>query len=722
MNGKTGLIYNNVQKSVDDVLSYMNGTDINFSMTLALGKPILFINELYRRAKQDSSIRLNIVTALALEKPKPKSELEKRFMTPLVNRIFNGTPEFDYMRDFRSGNLPKNVEIYEFFNKAGGYMNTPEAQRNHLNSNYTHVIRDAMDFGCNVFGQLVTSLEIDGKTMYSMGCNTDICIEAITAMHKIRNEGGKIAIIGEVNSNLPFMYGDAVVEGSFYDILLHGEEFNYQLFGPPKESVTIRDYAIGLHVSSLVKDGGTLQVGIGALGDAIAAGLSMRHSDNTVYERTLKALNVEKKYKPLIDTIGGTGIFEKGLYGSSEMFVDAFYQLYKSGILKRKVYDSVPLMQLINDGIIQNGVIPDTILENLLEIEGIQPILTKKDFTMLTEFGVIRDGILFENGHITDGSNSVKADFNHAENRLAIKPFLGKQLKQGKIILGAFFIGPRSFYEALNSMSEEERMQFGMSGVDKVNQLYGDEQLRTLQRKDGRFVNAGMMANIFGAITSDKLECGRVVSGIGGQYNFVSMAHALPDGRLVMMIRSTRDCGGKPQSNIVYNYGHTSIPKHLRDIIVTEYGIADIRGKTDSQIIEEMLKITDSRFQDKLIKKAKKHGKLSPDFQLAPEYRQNTPERLEALLKPFQTEGYFTPFPFGTDFTEEEIALGGSLKAFAKKHKLFVIKYIAKELFRSIPSRAVPYLKRMQLESPKAMKERLLRKVVVSAMRANGRI
>ncbi len=724
MNGKKGVIYSDVKKSVDDVLAYM-GNDICFAMTLALGKPVLFINELYRRAKEDPTIKLKIVTALALERPRMKGEIEKRFMGPLVDRIFRGTPEFDYMHDFRAGRLPKNVEIYEFFNKAGGYMQTPEAQRNHLNSNYTHVVRDAMDFGCNVFGQLITCREIDGKTMYSMGCNTDICIEAIREMHRVRAKGGRVAIIGEVNRRLPFMYGDAVIEGELYDVLLKGPGFDYPLFGPPKESVNLRDYAIGLHVSSLVKDGGTLQVGIGALGDAIAAGLSMRQNENEVYNRVLKATGIADRYRTLIDRIGGTGAFERGLYGSSEMFVDAFYQLYKSGVLKRKVYDSIPLMKLINAGKLSADRIPDDILELLIEVEGIHPLLTRKDFRMLSEFGILKEGLRFKDGHILDGPDGtarISADFTRPENLAAMRPLLGRALKRGQVILGAFFIGPRAFYDALNAMSEEERMQFGMSGVDKVNQLYGDEELRTLQRRDGRFVNAGMMANIFGAITSDKLEDGRVVSGIGGQYNFVSMAHALPDARLIMMIRSTRQACGKVKSNIVYNYGHTSIPKHLRDIIVTEYGIADIRGKTDSQIIEEILKVTDSRFQDELIKKAKSHGKLAPEFELAPEYRQNYPERLEALLKPFQADGHFVPFPFGTDFTAEEIAIGGSLKALKARKKPAVIKDLLAELLRPIPPQAKPFLKRMQLDRPKSGKEKLVQKVVLSALRANGKL
>jgi acyl-CoA hydrolase len=579
-----------------------------------------------------------------------------------------------------------------------------------------------MDFGCNVFGQLIGGQKINGKMMYSMGCNTDICIEAIDEMHKKRAEGVKVAIIGEVNTQMPFMYGDAVYEGNHYDILLQGPEFNYPLFGPPKDSVNLKDHAIGLHVSTLIKDGGTIQVGIGALGDAIASGLNMRQNENEEYNKVLKETGIADKYKDIITKLGGTEKFEQGLYGSSEMFVDAFMQLYKCGVLKRKVYDSIPIMKLINAGKLSTNKVPQNIIELLLKEEGIHPHITEKEFKMLSEYGIFKEGVKFKDGILTEGTTKVTADFSAAKNLESVKTLIGKELKHGKVILGAFFIGPRAFYNALNEMSEEERMQFGMSGVDKVNQLYGDEELRALQRKDARFVNAGMMVNAFGAVTSDQLDDGRVVSGIGGQYNFVSMAHALPDGRLIMMVRSTRNEKGKAKSNIMYNYGHCSIPKHLRDILVTEYGIADIRGLPDSKIVEEILKVTDSRFQDGIIKEAKLHGKLAPDFELAPEYRQNTPKRLESMIKPFQADGHFVPFPFGTDFTAEEIAIGGSLKALTAKKKPAIIKGLIAEMFKSAPPHAEPFLKRMQLDKPKTRKERLMRKIVLSAMRANGRI
>ena len=721
MNGKTGVVCSDLKKCVDDVLDYM-GNDITFGMTLALGKPVLFINELYRRAKEDPSIKLNIMTALALERPRMKSGIEQRFLGPIVERIFGETPEFDYMHDFRSGKLPKNVEIYEFFNKAGGYMQTPEAQRNHICSNYTHVVRDLVDFGCNVWGLLIGCREIDGKMMYSMGCNTDVTMDMIEELHRVREKGKKTAIIGEVNTRMPFMYGDGVLEGEKFDRLLHGPEFNYPLFGPPKDSVNLKDHAIGLYVSSLVKDGGTIQIGIGALGDAIASGLDMRQNRNEDYNRVLNETGITDRYGDIIGRLGGTGRFEEGLYGSSEMFVDAFMQLYRNGVLKRKVYDSVPLMKLINAGKLSTDHIPEDIIELLVKDEGIHPQLTTKEFTVLCKYGILKNGLKFTDGCIIDDRDKYSADFSDPKNLTAAKKLIGTNMQNGTIINSAFFIGPRAFYNALNEMSEEERMQFSMSSVLKVNQLYGDEELRTLQRKEGRFVNAGMIVNVLGAVTSDQVEDGRVVSGIGGQYNFVSMAHALPDGRLIMMIRSTRNEGGKTKSNIVYNYGHTSIPKHLRDIIVTEYGIADVRGKQDSKVIEEILKVTDSRFQDDLIEEAKRNGKLAPDFELAAEYRQNTPQKIESMLKPFQAESLFAPYPFGTDLTAEEVAIGGSLKNLTSKKKGEIIKGLLKELFKPVPPHAEPYLARMQLDNPANRKEKIMRKVVLSAMRAHGRI
>ncbi len=626
------------------------------------------------------------------------------------------------MLDFRAGKLPNNVEIFEFFNKAGGYMGNCEAQQNHMNSNYTHVIRDAVDFGVNVYGQLLACREENGKKMYSMACNTDISIEAVKEFKKLRAMGRTGMLVAEVNSCMPFMYGDAVVDADTYDLLLDSPECGYPLFGPPKDAVTLRDHMIGLYVSSLVRDGGTIQVGIGALGDAIVAGLLMRHTANDEYNKLISNVGIIDKYGSLVEKIGGTDTFKQGLYGSSEMFVDAFMQLYKNGILKRRVYDNVGIMKLINEGKLSDEKIPSDILDLLYEKGSLHEHFCEADLEMLTKYGIFKDGLKLENGFIVDGKDRYTADVYDKKNRNALKKLLGAKLKNGQVILGAFFIGPRAFYQALNDMSEEERKLFGMSGVETVNQLYGGEELRSLQRKDGRFINTGMIVNILGAVTSDQLFDGRVVSGIGGQYNFVSMAHALPDGRLIMMIKSTRGLGRKTASNIVFNYGHCSIPKHLRDIVVTEYGIADLRGKPDKEVIKEILKITDSRFQQKLLRKAKKSGKLPQDYEIPEEYTHNTPEKIETYLRHMQKLGFFKLFPFGTDIMDDEVALAASLKAVAANGKKKALMGMAREFLRFTPEKAVPYLKRMQLDTPKTVKERMMKNIVIYALKSAKRI
>ena len=117
-----------------------------------------------------------------------------------------------------------------------------------------------------------------------------------------------------------------------------------------------------------------------------------------------------------------------------------------------------------------------------------------------------------------------------------------------------------------------------MTGVRRTNQLLLDYPLYCAQRRNARFINTGMIVALNGAVASDALEDGTVISGVGGQYNFVAMAHDLPGARSVLCIRSTRGHGKQLQSNIVPFYGYTTIPKHLRDVIVTEYGVADLRG------------------------------------------------------------------------------------------------------------------------------------------------
>ena len=192
-----------------------------------------------------------------------------------------------------------------------------------------------------------------------------------------------------------------------------------------------------------------------------------------------------------------------------------------------------------------------------------------------------------------------------------------KRAVDGVILHGAFFLGPKSFYRALREMKPEEIARIQMMPVSYTNALYGGEDDKRRARTGARFVNNAMMATLMGAAVSDALEDGQVISGVGGQYNFVAQAFALEGARSVLALEATRAAARKPLSNIRWNYGHTTIPRHLRDVFVTEYGVADVRGKSDADVIAAMLAIADSRFQGELTRQAKEAGKLPKDFEIA---------------------------------------------------------------------------------------------------------
>lgn len=538
-----------------DTIVAETGGRIVMAMPLGLGKANLTANALVERAMVDPSISLTILTALTLEKPRPGSDMERRFMGPVIDRLFGDYPDPVWTRPLRAGTLPANIRIVEFFFLAGRWLGVPVAQQNYISANYTHALQTIIDHKPNVLAQIVARRQSPEGARLSFGSNPDIVPDLLKA-----KAAGEISplVVCEANANLPFMGGEAEIAESEADHLLL--DADWPLFAPPREPVSLTDHAIGLHIARLVPDGGTLQIGIGSIGDAVAAGLIMRHRDGATFRAALDALGAGSQGLPRHDAP-----FEEGLFGASEMFVPAFLDLIDAGVLKRTV-----------------------------------------------------DGACLEAG---------------------------------------FFLGPSDFYRRLREMSDAERARIAMKPVSWVNELYGDEEKKRRARVKARFVNSTMMATLLGAVTSDALEDGRVVSGVGGQYNFVAQAFALKDARVILALRATRDGKDGPESNIRWAYGHTTIPRHLRDIIVTEYGAADLRGRSDADVIAAMLAITDSRFQDELLETAKRAGKIAKDYTIPDAHRRNLPERLEAALAPHAEAGHLPAFPFGSDFTDVELRL-----------------------------------------------------------------
>lgn len=712
------IVVDDVSECVDAVLRRV-GRRVVLALPLGIGKPNPIVNELYRRAARDPGIDLTIVTALSLRRPTPRTELERRLLEPLVKRVFGNYVELEYVHAIRRGDVPPNVRVIEFFLEPGAYLASEYAQQNYLSANYTHVSRDAMARGVNVIAHVVAKRTIEGRPQISLGSNPDVTLDLLPLVDAARAQGRDCVLVGQVHRQMPFMTGHAMIAPERFDWLVEHERYDYDLFCPPNPPIGTVDHAIGLHVSALVRDGGTLQVGIGELGGALVYALLLRHQQSAVYAEALRALGTEH-WASLIDAEGGRAPFAAGLFASTEMFIDQLLDLYRAGVLRRRVYDSLPIERLLASGAISEHI--DGHVLDALRSAGVGPKLTAATFRELQAFGVFRGDVEFSEGRLrAPDCDWIDADLadGAARARMASE-CLGRELQNGQVLHAAFFLGPRGFYAALRELPESERCRFSMRAVSYVNQLYGaDIELRALQRRHSRFMNTTMMMTLLGAAVSDALADGRVVSGVGGQYNFVAMAHALPDARSILCLRSTRTSGGKTTSNIIWNYANTTIPRHLRDIVVTEYGVADLLGRTDQEVVAALLNVADSRFQDGLLAQAKAAGKLPRDYRIPDAFRDNTPARLERTLATWRSSGFFTEYPFGTDLTADEVVLARALKALQARTatRAGKLQAVAAALFsRPPPEHYRGLLQRLQLDRPTTFGERLLQRLVANAL------
>jgi acyl-CoA hydrolase len=583
------------------------GKKIVLALPLGLGKANHVANALFARAAADPSIDLRIFTALTLERPRAKGDLERRFIAPIAERLFAGYPELAYATALHDGTLPANVKVDEFFFAAGTRLGIAAAQQSYICANYTHALRYVLDRGVNVAAQLVAKRGQGEDTRFSLSCNPDLTLDLLAC--RARKECDFL-FVGQVNSELAFMPGDAEIAPGEADLMLDASATDFPLFAPPREPIDVAEYAIGLNTARTIADGGTLQLGIGLLGDAVTHALILRQRHNAEFRSLVARLDPADGAPAALCE---NAPFATGLYGVSEMFVEGFLDLKRAGVLKREV--------------------------------------------------------------------------------------------DGALLHAAFFLGSRAFYRALQEMPQAELAKLRMGAVSYVNELYGDEAAKRRARVKARFINNAMMATLLGAVVSDALENGQVVSGVGGQYNFVAQGFALEGARSIIVLRATRTAKRRTSSNILWNYGHTTIPRHLRDVVITEYGIADLRGKSDRDVIAAMLAIADSRFQDDLLRRAKDAGKIEKRFELPAACRDNTPERIARALEDARERGLLPPFPFGSDFTAAEERLIPALKLLRAAPPLRLARLLARGSFS--PAKEMrECLARMGLARPSGPKQR----------------
>ena len=537
-----------------------------------------------------------------------------------------------YVAAVAANSLPANIKVREFYLRPGAYLGNDYAQQNHASINYSQVADELMALGVNVVAQLVATHDAaPGK--YSLSSNPEVTLDLLPQLEARRRRGHAVAMVGQVNNRLPYMFGDAELDADRFDLILQSDDCQFPLFGLPNRRVTPADYATGMHVASLIPDGGTLQLGIGSLSDAVAHCLRLRHDSPDIFTAVLAELPGGTRSQNRLLLPLETAPFEKGLYASTELLSDAVLALFQHGLIRRAADD-----------------------------------------------------------------------------------------KDGTLIHGGFFIGSNAFYETLRQMPPARRRLINMTRISFVNTLYGDEARKRRQRRNARFVNETMMATLLGEAISDTLDDGRVVSGVGGQFDFVSMAHSLEDAHSILMLRASRLKAGVSRSNIRWSGGHATVPRHHRDIFVTEYGIAATRGKTDMQVIDAMLQITDSAFQPSLVAEAKAARKLAADYRIADDASDNSPRAIRDVFARAGLRASFPEYPLGTELstTEQQLVpalewLQAATTTAVSKGRVLLAAILTSE---AAANRAA--LDRLGLARASGIGDRLIRKLVNYALNRTG--
>ncbi|NLB88796.1 MAG: butyryl-CoA:acetate CoA-transferase [Syntrophomonadaceae bacterium] len=285
-------------------------------------------------------------------------------------------------------------------------------------------------------------------------------------------------VIVEVNEKMPAVYGvQTEIHLSQIDYVVHGS--NRDLPITKGREATEVDKKIANYIVEKISDGSTLQLGIGGLPNSVGT---------LIAESDIKDLSVH-----------------------SEMFVDAFYNLYKAG-----------------------------------KITG------------------------------------------------------NKNLDKGKMVW-TFSMGSKELYDFIDKNPIHH-----VCPVEYVNGLSTIAQIDKFVS-----VNSCLEVDLFGQVNSESVGLYHI-GGNGGQLDFVLGCYLSKGGQSFLCTPSTfTDKQGKVHSQIkpVLPKGSiVTVPRQVTQHIVTEYGIANLKGKSTWQRAEALISIAHPDYRDELVKEAEKMG------------------------------------------------------------------------------------------------------------------
>jgi acetyl-CoA hydrolase len=208
------------------------------------------------------------------------------------------------------------------------------------------------------------------------------------------------------------------------------------------------------------------------------------------------------------------------------------------------------------------GAIPDAVLKYLFE---------KKDLGIHTE--LFSDGVvdLVEAGVLTNAR---------------------KTLHPGKIIAG-FILGTHRLYNWV-----DDNPLIELHPTEYVNDPFVIAQNERMVA-----VNSAIEVDLTGQVCADSIGT-RLYSGVGGQLDFIYGASRSKGGVPIIALPSTARNFSRIVTTLKPGAGVVTSRNHVR-YIVTEYGVADLYGKTIRQRAQQLIKIAHPQFREQLTQEAK---------------------------------------------------------------------------------------------------------------------
>ncbi|WP_229657468.1 acetyl-CoA hydrolase/transferase family protein [Thermogymnomonas acidicola] len=225
----------------------------------------------------------------------------------------------------------------------------------------------------------------------------------------------------------------------------------------------------------------------------------------------------------------------------------------------RNVAELIPDGATVQAGI---GKVPDAVMLSLSD---------RRDLGVHTE--LISDGIveLMERGVV---NNRLKAiDRYHT--------------------VGTFAKGERKVFDYLDDNTSVQ-----MRSVEYTNDTSVIRRNRMMHS-----INSAVEVDLTGQVSAESIGP-RVISGVGGQMDFVRGSSLSEGGKSIIALRSTtRDGKSKIVPFLMQGTGVTTTRNHVQ-YVVTEYGVAELRGKTIQERVTEMVSVAHPRFRSELEEEA----------------------------------------------------------------------------------------------------------------------